>query len=162
MSARVWVGCASHEEMKKVSKKMTISLGGKDWLRILLRGCYSGLKIHHLMRKASGITLLKFSWSKRQYRKNKAAEAGTGTKVSDLGFEVTRYDWDQEKKPTSWYRAGVSKHIMLPELFLMASPREAAAPWCLSETHLEHKSRIWSTFQSCITPHYHMRIMSWL
>lgn len=114
---------------------MTIALGGKDWLRILLTGCYGGLKIHHLMRKANGITLPMFSCSKRQIRKHKAVVAGTGTKVSDLGFEVTRYDWDQGKKPTSGYRAGVSKHIMPPELFLMASPREVAASLCVCQEH---------------------------
>lgn len=63
---------------------------------------------------------------RRQTRKHKAAVAGTGTKVSDLSFDVTKFDWDQRKNSTREYRAGVSKHIMLPELFLMASPSEVA------------------------------------
>lgn len=35
---------------------------------------------------------------RRKTRKEKAVVAGTGTKVSDLCFDVTRYDWGKGKK----------------------------------------------------------------
>lgn len=35
---------------------------------------------------------------RRKTRKDKAALAGTGTKLGDLCFDVTRYDWGQGKK----------------------------------------------------------------
>lgn len=104
---------------------MTISLGGKDWLRILLQVDTVVGKFIILWGK---LMELPYSCSaeikgpmRRQTRKHKAAVAGTGTKVSGL---LMLQDMT-ETKPG--YRAGVSKHIMLPELFLMASPREAAA-----------------------------------
>lgn len=61
---KVWVGCASHKKMKEWSQqpnKMMVSLVGKDWLRTLLKGCYSGLKSHRLTGKANGVTLPVFS-----------------------------------------------------------------------------------------------------
>lgn len=35
---------------------------------------------------------------RRKTRKDKVAVAGTGTKISDLCFDVIRYDWGQGKK----------------------------------------------------------------
>lgn len=56
------------KEWPQLSKMITISLGGKDWLRMLLTGC-SGMKIRHLMGKVNGTTLLTRSWSKRTNEK---------------------------------------------------------------------------------------------
>lgn len=63
MSAQVKAGLAVLPTRKwsQQPNKMMVPLVGKDWLRILLAGSYSGMKIHHPIGKANGVTRLMFS-----------------------------------------------------------------------------------------------------
>lgn len=88
---------------------------------------------------------------RRQMRKHKAAVAGTGTKVSDLGFDVRR---TRAKKISLLVAQGTGLVYQSTSCYLSGSqcpvPRKMLMlVMCVSETHPEHKGRIWGTFQPC-------------
>lgn len=91
---------------------------------------------------------------RRKIRKGKAEVAGTGTKISDLCFDVTRYDCGQGKQkkkviPTCnpHLGTGLVYKAHSATCIVLDAQSQGRCCLCLSGVCPEHKGSMWSTIQ---------------